>query len=200
MAMLIALKLSYEKHCKPIDKFIYYNSVSLRPFITDNELPNKQTLGYVSNSMYKEFDFDAKVTRKTYDEFWQKSFEESQQFHDRLFNGEQWKIGSKRSVKWIKPGANEMLFHYIFTNLGLKQAALPGVSLIKIKEHYKFTNLFSVQSPKTSFSGLAFGATTTIENQMYWSLTFDTKNVHREFASYFIKQLQEILKDLLADI
>ena len=143
--------------------------------------------------MYKEFDFDSKSTNKPYVDFWENSFRESSMFHDRFLKGEQWQMDSKRS-KWIKPPPNTMHFHYIFSNLGTKQAALPNVSLIKIKEHYKYTNLF-----KTTFSGLLFGSISTLENKMYWSLSFDTENTNYEFASYLVKQVKQVLKDLLTD-
>ena len=188
MILLIALKMSYAKYTRlELEKVIYFNSISLRNFVAHEEKNRFHTLGYMSNSIYKEFEVTESVD-SLLSNFWENAMQESNEMHSRFENNEQF----YRS-KWLEPGKDELDFHYFLSNLGVKKPSISSEvhheSLIHVAEHYKVSNLF-----ERKFKGIFFGSMTTINNKMFWSLLFSTKATNLEFANFFEKSVLEILK------
>ena len=188
MILLIALKMTYAKYTRfELEKIIYFNSISLRNYVAHEERSRFQTLGYMSNSIYKEFAATDSVDLLL-SNFWENAMQESNEMHTRFENNEQF----YRS-KWLEPGNDELHFHYFLSNLGVKKASMSSEahheSLIHVAEHYKVSNLF-----ERKFKGIFFGSMTTVNNKMFWSLLFSTKTVNLEFATFFEKSVLDILK------
>jgi hypothetical protein len=140
----------------------------------------------VSNSVYKEFSLKEASLQERIEDFWKHAHCESESFHKRIETGEHF-----LRDKWPVRGPNDMDCHYFFSNLGVKFDSLPDTSLVKITEHYKFTN--TINYLKCIF----YCSATTINKNIFMSLMFSNIYVNQEFVDSFQKNFDFILKQII---
>lgn len=137
--------------------------------------------------MYKEFELEEMSPAMRIAQFWTLAAKESDEFHQRIRNGEHFLRDS-----WPVAGPEDIHFHYFCSNLGKKLESLPGTSLIKVSEHYKYSNCL-----EQYVKGLFYCSETTINDHMFYSFWFSTKYVNQEFVQCFRESFNFVLNQIL---
>jgi hypothetical protein len=187
MILIVALIQTFDAiNLDKIEKIIYYNSISLRNFLGINEKKRYETLGYLSNSLYKELEI-TDSTENIIKNFWTLALNESNCLHARFGNNEHFiRTGMPKTDE------NQLNCHYFLSNLGVKRAHWQSDSTqkcIEIEEHYKYGNIFH-----QAYKGIFFASMTFIHNKMYLSLLFNNNVVDVSFVKFFRKFVLETLQ------
>jgi hypothetical protein len=182
MILVKAHKLFYDKYeRKSIEKIHYFNSVSLRQFLNED---NAQHLFYLVSNFYKEHEF------KSGENFWHEAKVESSAFHSRL-NAREY----LHDWKWSDCGfgEDEMCFDYFCANLGVLPASVKdkNEALIQVFESYDVMNI----GPE-SRDGIVSVITSTIEKNLFISLMFNSFFITEECVDYLCESILNVMDSL----
>ncbi len=146
-------------------------------------------IGYVTSSVYKEFNFYDENTTKRIEDFWKHASNESESLHKRIENGEHF---LRDGAACGTANVNNLDMHYLCSNLGLKLDSLPDTSIIKVTEHYKYTNILS-----RLIKGLLYCNVTTLNNSLFLSFVFASNLVNQEFVDCFKENFNFLLTKII---
>ena len=198
ISIILALRMMYEKFCEKIryddnDQLINYSiNISLREFENFQAYnPEKNsTIGCYIGLSFNSFGDNLRFGESGWvKNFWELARRESEEFHRKLDNGEfinSIHLPSKKKEK------NEFFYHFGNSNLGVLQSAVKGKKMIRVKQTFA-TSKYSKENFLCWFSNLI----ATIENQLCWTISYNTGTVRQEVITMFIDNLTKVIKELM---
>ena len=197
MILVIAHKLLYDKYetSENISKIHYFNSVSLRKYL--NKEKDAQKFCYLVANLFKthEFNSDQKCFDSYLRGFWHDAKIESDNFHKRL-NDREYLINWKWSD--CKVNHNEMCFDYFCANLGSlpsSSSLVNGQTQIQVLESFDVMNISA-----DSRDGLMSVITSTIDNNLFWSIMFNSHFITDECMNFFCDSIKNIMDHLMLHV
>lgn len=194
MILVIAHKLLYDKYetsANRITKIHYFNSVSMRKYLSESEERDAQLFCYLVANLFKQHEFN--VNQKCFEDylshFWRDAKTESDKFHQRLNHKEY-----LRNWKWsdCKIKQNEMVFEFFCANLGSLPSSSKEQKLIHVEEAYDVMNI-----APDSTDGFMSVITSSIENNLFWSIMFNLYFISDECIDFFCDSVLIIMDHIL---
>ena len=188
------VNLKYDKTCLTSYESIHYTTnISLREFDEFKKCCNNGNetigcyIGLMTGSFYNSFNF--KDSSKWKPDVWKYAKEESKKFHDRLRNKE---FVHTLSLPYGNKEANNYLYHFGMSNLGVLESSLTKNKLIQIKQTFASTK-YSRESFLCWFTNLIG----TIDNELCWTISFNSHVMKQEIITTFIEYITKIIKELI---
>lgn len=122
-------------------------------------------------------------------EFWHMTKRESNDFHDRLNQGE---FIHSINLPAKKKERDEFFYHFGNSNLGVLQSSLDDRRLIRIRQAFA-TGRYSRENFLCWFSNLL----ATVDNQLCWTVSYNTFFIKQEIINSIIDNLTKIIKELI---
>ena len=192
MIIILALKRFYlsngdeqTKH----DPITFANIVSLRE-LEEFKLLKPDTLGYFASIYLNAFrDKNALSGTDWQKELWLLAQQESKSFHILLNNGQ----FTQPIWLTIPKAENEFWYHFANTNLGVVDSSLTENRLIRVEQ--TFTSLKYPANQSYWFINML----ATVNNQLCWTVHFDSHYIKQEFISIIIQNIRQIIHDINVD-
>ena len=182
--------MSTTKLCSARTQPINFSTiVNLRSHIKDLQ---SDALAWLCNSLYSSFDQD---TDPEDPEFWKTTFwnyarQESEQFHARLKQGEQFQIFEAQ--KPLEKG--ESRTHFGLSNLVIPFEALRNLKLFKINALYTTGSYREGAEDDFSFNNMI-----NINDSLFWIVCYNSLWIKNEAIKIFIDSVKDIF-DVICDI
>jgi hypothetical protein len=200
MCLILALRMMYEKHDKigntnesNEDQLINYSiNISLREFPEYQAYnPEKNsTIGCYIGLSFNSFGTPLRASGPNWTgEFWRVAKEESDEFHHKLDQGE---FINSIHLPAKKREKQEFFYHFGNSNLGVLPSTLKGKKMIRVKQTFA-TSKYSKENFLCWFSNLI----ATIDNQMCWTISYNTSTIRQEVINMLIENLTKIIKELM---
>lgn len=198
MCLVQAVRLLYEKFDDELNYLInepvihFTTNISLREFEEyglDSQNKNDTIGCYVSldfSTFNKPMNYG---TRNWNHNFWSICKKESDQFHSKLKAREF--IHSIR-LPYGKMDNNEFFYHFGNSNLGILESCISKNKLIQIKQTFA-TGKFSKDNFLCWFTNLM----ATIDDQLCWTISFNSYFISQEMINILIENLAKIIKQLI---
>ena len=193
MVIILALRLVYLKYGDEEaknDPINFTVNVSLRETEEFKDLKPSALGCYVGlyfNSFKEKFNLNDNTWKK---ELWTYASQESKAFHARLSNGQ-----FIQPVVLATPRAkNEFFYHFANSNIGVVKACMTEKRLIRIKQSFT-TSRYNPENNFCWFTNLI----ATINNQLCWSISFNSYYIKQEYISLIIANISKIIKKILTD-
>lgn len=198
MCLVQAVRLLYEKFDEELNYLIeepvihFTTNISLREFDefgSDSQNKN-DTIGCYVSLDFSTFDKQMNFGTRNWDHnFWSICKQESDQFHSKLKAREF--IHSIRLPN-RKKDYNEFFYHFGNSNLGILKSSISMNKLIQIKQTFA-TGKFSKENFLCWFTNLM----ATIDDQLCWTISFNSYFISQEVISILIENLTKIIKKLI---
>jgi hypothetical protein len=200
MCMIVALRMMYEKHERVSsvfenseDQLINYSvNISLREFPEYQALnPEKNTsIGCYIGLSFNSFGTALRAGGPGWtDDFWRVARDESEEFHRKLDQGE---FINSIHLPAKKRERHEFFYHFGNSNLGVLQSTLKGKRMLRVKQTFA-TSKYSKENFLCWFSNLI----ATIDNQMCWTISYNTSTIRQEVINMLIENLTKVIKELM---
>lgn len=196
MCLVLAIRMIYEKNQQNYPKesatINFTTNISLREFpeyLMYN--PEKNYVGCYIGLSFSTF------RERLYfynnpnwiNEFWRLSKKESDDFHERLAKGE---YIHSINLPPKKKEHDEFFYHFGNSNLGSLPSSLDDRRMIKIRQAFA-TGKYSRENFLCWFSNLI----ATVDNQLCWTVSYNTFFIKQEFINLIIENLTKVIKELI---
>ena len=190
MVIILALKKFYmsngDEETKN-DPITFANIVSLRE-LEEFKLLKSDTLGYFASIYLNAYrDKNALSDSDWQKKLWLLAQQESKSFHILLNNGQ----FTQPIWLTIPKAENEFWYHFANTNLGVVDSSLTKNRLIRVDQ--TFTSLKYPANRSYWFINML----ATVNNQLCWTVHFDSHYIKQEFISIIIENIRQIINDLI---
>jgi hypothetical protein len=196
MCLVLALRMIYEKYYqhyfKDYQTINFTTNISLREF-DEYQMHNsdKNYVGcYIGLSMTSFRDRLSYYNNSNWiNEFWRLTRKESNEFHEKLKRGDyihSINLPAKRKER------DEFFYHFGNSNLGVLDSSISSKKLIKVRQAFA-TGKYSKENFLCWFSNLI----ATVDNQLCWTISYNTYYMKQELINLIIENLTKIIKDLI---
>lgn len=200
MALIMAIRLINKKLDKtetvknPVN---FTTNISLREFedfqnFTKNNTCNRsEAIGCYISLYYNTFkdNFSFHDYNQWKSEFWRYAQKESETFHKRLKDNDF--IGSI-SLPHEKKTENDFFYHFGNSNLGVLSSNNTENKLIQIKQTYGHSRY-----SKNNFYCWFTNMIATIDDQLCWTISFNSFTIKQEIIAMVIENLSKIIRELM---
>ncbi len=144
-------------------------------------------VGLYFNSFKGNYTLNDNIWQK---ELWENAKDESEKFHKRLKSGQ-----FVAPIILVAPRKkDEFFYHFANSNIGNVRSSLTENKLIVVKQSFT-TARYSKENNFCWFTNLI----ATINDQLCWTISFNSFYVKQEFITVFIGNLSKIIKELIKD-
>lgn len=163
-------------------KINFSTIVNLRSHIKDVQ---NDALAWLCNSLYSSFDQDTDLEDP---EFWKTTFwnyarQESEQFHARLKQGEQFQIFEAQ--KPLEKGESRIHF-------GLSNLIVPSMATMHLKK-FQINELYTTASYRLGWTNdLTYNNMININENLYWIASYNSFFMKNETVKIFVDSVREI--------
>jgi hypothetical protein len=183
---IISTTKLFSARTQPIN---FSTAVNLRGFIKDISY---DALAWLGSTLFSSFDQDTDLEDP---EFWKTTFwnyarQESEQFHARLKQGEQFQIFEAQ--KPLEKGESRIHF-------GLSNLIVPGFALMHLKK-IQINELYTTASYRPGWiNDLTYHNMININDNMYWIASYNSFFMKNETVKIFVDSVREIY-DIIVDL
>ncbi len=165
--------------------------MSLRETDEFNALASQkdQVLGCYVGLYFNSFKGDFTLNNNIWQsELWHNAKNESQQFHKRLNSGQ-----FVAPIILVTPRKkDEFFYHFANSNIGVVKSSLTESKMIIVKQSFTTARY----SKENNFCWLT-NLLATINDQLCWTISFNSFYIKQEFITAFIGNLSKIIRELI---
>jgi len=185
---IIAWQMVYKKFNIKPDQINYTTIVNLRPYLTNTD---PTSLVWLCNSLYssfnKEINCDNEEGKFWSNEFWSIAKQESESFHARIKQGEQYRLHESLAPM----DANECRIHFGLSNLVVPSQITDRLRMFQLNEVY---TLSSYRSEWTN--DLGYNNIISIGDSLCWVISYNSYFVKNETIKLFLDSVMFIYEKL----
>lgn len=198
MATILATRKLYNffKSDPLLNRIQYHVLVNLRTYLSP-ALSNN-SMGYFAVVFTSIFNEETQMNEETFwsDKFWFLAKQESDAIHNRIYNNEHFE-NAKHDIQLLEQINSDNKFsnanvHFAMSNLGVMNQSTKSLDTIKIDEHY-----FGTTCVQNRWSALVFHGITTVNDQLCWSISYNSECIRDEVIDYLSNFINEILNRIL---
>jgi hypothetical protein len=183
---VIAWQMVYKKFDLKPDQINYTTIVNLRPHLANID-PN--SLVWLCNSLYSSCDNEINYDEDKFwtNEFWQLAKQESESFHARIKQGEQYRL--HETLAPIE--TNECRIHFGLSNLVVPSQITERLKMFQLNEVYTLSSYRSEWSNDFGYNNII-----SIGDSLCWVISYNSYFVKNEIIKYFLDSVMFIYDKL----
>ncbi len=183
---VIAWQMVYKKFDLKPDQINYTTIVNLRPHLSNID-PN--SLVWLCNSLYSSCDNEINYDEDKFwtNEFWQLAKQESESFHARIKQGEQYRL--HETLAPIE--TNECRIHFGLSNLVVPSQITERLKMFQLNEVYTLSSYRSEWSNDFGYNNII-----SIGDSLCWVISYNSYFVKNEIIKYFLDSVMFIYDKL----